>query len=66
MADANQCGLSKYEDAGEGCPIGNPCTNIVGGIPARENEFPYQVRSLTERRRYVIDVVDITETSIVK
>lgn len=43
---ADECGKSKYDDAGEGCPIGTPCSNVVGGMPSRENEFPFQVRYL--------------------
>ncbi|KAK2155598.1 hypothetical protein LSH36_236g04044 [Paralvinella palmiformis] len=39
---ADECGKSKYDDAGEGCPIGTPCSNVVGGMPSRENEFPFQ------------------------
>lgn len=38
------CGVSPYPDAGESCLFeSGPCTNIVGGIGARENEFPYMV-----------------------
>ncbi|KAK2168974.1 hypothetical protein LSH36_13g25074 [Paralvinella palmiformis] len=39
------CGMSPYPDAGDACPIGEPCVSpqIVGGIIARDNEFPWQV-----------------------
>ena len=49
FSGAEDCGRSKYADAGEHCPIDGTCTppaagiNVVGGMPARENEFPYQV-----------------------
>jgi len=37
--------MSPYPDAGDACPIGEPCVSpqIVGGIIARDNEFPWQV-----------------------